>query len=135
MEWEVEAVFDVFEVRLHFIRIRSGEEGEVLLMQMCQWIMLSEPFLPGSAADMLLESLVEVTNTLAYHVEQSQHQRKGQPRIQIEILFLSNMTLDPCLLHNCFCSTSRALVHRGVGCHYSLCHYYDITKLYLEHYI
>ena len=76
----------VIEERLYYlgeIEDVSGE-GEVALrysMQMCQWIALLEPFIPE--ADVLLESLLEVTNAIVFKVEQCQLRRKGRPCIPI----------------------------------------------------
>ena len=87
-------VLGVIETRLRCLRNVTevhGEEGEVILrqsMQMCQWISILEPFI--NEADVLLESLLEVTRAIAYQAEQCQLRRKGRPCIPIseeQILF------------------------------------------------
>lgn len=50
-------------------------------MQMCQWISVLEPFIPE--ADLLLESLLQVTSAIASEAEQSELRRKGRPCIPI----------------------------------------------------
>ena len=101
-------VLNVVETRLYRLRELeeiNGKEGEVALrqsMQMCQWISLLEPFIPE--ADLLLESLLEVTNAIASEAEQSVLRRKGRPHIPIlknKYDFLLNTTLKLFKLLNC----------------------------------
>ena len=81
-EGDLQSIWDVIGARLQQYRPRNiyGENGEVLLrhsLQMCQWVSLLEPFVPG--ADVLLEALIQVSHALAFEVEQSNHRRRGRP--------------------------------------------------------
>ena len=79
--------FGAIETRLLQIRQLDPniiENAEVLVrrsLQMCQWVLLLEPYVPG--ADLLLDSLIQVSNALLSEVEGSDRRRRGCPSFQI----------------------------------------------------
>ena len=104
-------VLGVVEARLQYLKDIeevSGEEGEVVLrhsMQLCQWISVLEPFIPD--ANLLLESLLEVTSAIAFKAKQSQLRRKGRPSIPIseeQMRFSLSMTSKMWKWQSCLCS-------------------------------
>ena len=83
-------IWSVIETRLQQFRQLDlenidSENGEVVVrqsMEMCQWVLVLEPYVPG--ADILLESLIQVSNALLSEVEHSDRSRsRGRPCVDI----------------------------------------------------
>ena len=88
-EENLHQIWDVIETRLqHFRQLDlenvDSENGEVFVrqsLQMCQWVLVLAPYVPG--ADLLLDSLILVSNALLSAIEHSSHRSRGRPSINI----------------------------------------------------
>lgn len=123
-EEDLEEVWGVIETRLrHYQQLDPGnvhgENGEVLLgqsLQMCQWISLLEPFVPG--ADLLLEALIQVSRALEFEVEQSHRRRRGRPCLPIseeQLLFFIQHNFKVAEIARLFGCSRRTIERRMQG--------------------
>ena len=82
-DFVLEAIEDRL-VRMRGVNEVDGEDGEVLLRlstQMCQWVLLLEPFITG--ARHFLDSLIDITRAIEQQGEQRRHRTRGRRRILI----------------------------------------------------
>lgn len=82
-DFVLEAIEDRL-VRMRGVNEVDGEDGEVLLRlstQMCQWVLLLEPFITG--ARHFLDSLIDITRAIEQQGEQRRLRTRGRRRILI----------------------------------------------------
>jgi len=112
-------VLEAIENRLVHMRDVNevdGEGGEVLQRmstQMCQWVLLLEPFIAG--AHHLLDSLIDITRGIEQQAEQRCLRTRGRPRISIsesQIRFYLEHNFNVVQIANLFGCSRRTVERR-----------------------